>query len=253
MSAQASKRYLLGEYRLEPDKRLLIRNGKTIKLAQRPFQVLLYLMGHRDQLVSRVELLDRFWDGKDVYDETLTKCVGAIRKALDDHSDTPRFIETRYGEGYRYVGPIEEQPVENNHPIVEVERTRALRVIVEEEEFQDEGSASESAIALSTRAASLSSVPAKFSRQTLGVMLACAILTLTALALIVYRSRAISVSAPPLQWRSVAVLPLKNLTGNPENEYLSDGLTESLISSLSRIPGLKVISRSSVFTFKGKE
>jgi eukaryotic-like serine/threonine-protein kinase len=53
--------------------------------------------------------------------------------------------------------------------------------------------------------------------------------------------------------RSVAVLPLKNLTGNPENEYLTDGLTESLISGLSKIEGLKVISRESAFAFKGKE
>ncbi len=53
--------------------------------------------------------------------------------------------------------------------------------------------------------------------------------------------------------KSIAVLPLKNLTGNPENEYLTDGLTESLISGLSKIEGLKVISRESAFAFKGKE
>jgi eukaryotic-like serine/threonine-protein kinase len=53
--------------------------------------------------------------------------------------------------------------------------------------------------------------------------------------------------------RSVAVLPLKNVTGNPENEYLTDGLTEALISSLSKTEGLKVISRGSAFAFKGKE
>jgi len=59
--------------------------------------------------------------------------------------------------------------------------------------------------------------------------------------------------AEPAQIRSIAVLPLKNLSGDPTNEYFSDGLTESLITALSKIEGLRVISRSSVFRFKHKE
>ena len=77
-------------------------------LANRPFLVLLHLVENRDRMVSRKELLDLFWDGKEVYENTLTKCVGAIRKAMSDTLETPRFIETQWAKGYRYIGPLEE-------------------------------------------------------------------------------------------------------------------------------------------------
>lgn len=251
--ADPLKRYLLGEWELETAKRLLRRDDQAVRLANKPFQVFVYLIENRERLVSRKELLERFWQGSDVYDATLTQCVGTIRRALDDHLDSPRFIETRWAAGYRYIGPLEEQLIEGAPSIVEVERTRAVKVIVEQEEFRDEASTSESAITVPAHAVSLNSTSPKFSRQTLAVILTCAVFALTALAVLVYRSHAKSKSGPLVPLRSVAVLPLKNLTGDPANEYLSDGMTESLISSLSKIPGLKVISRSSVFTFKGKE
>src|ERR1700730_14886980 len=133
MLIQDCKIYVLGEYWLEADKRLLSRSGEPVRLTNKPFQVLLYLIEHRDRLVSRNELLDRFWDGKDVYDVTLTKCTGAIRKALSDPSESPRFIETRYAEGYRYIGPFDERSVQAGSSFVEVDRTREVRIVLEEE------------------------------------------------------------------------------------------------------------------------
>ena len=108
---QPRKRYLLDGYSLVPDEQLLSRSGQAIHLPKKPFQVLTYLVEHRDRFVSRAELLDEFWEGKDVYDDALRKCVGAIRKALDDQSDEARFIETRWGVGYRYIGPVTAQIV----------------------------------------------------------------------------------------------------------------------------------------------
>jgi DNA-binding winged helix-turn-helix (wHTH) protein len=106
------KRYLLGEFQLEAEARLLVHDGQPVHLANKPFQVLLYLIERRERIVSRAELLERFWAGKDVYDDALRKSVGAIRKALDDPSGKPRFIETRWADGYRYIGPLEEQHAE---------------------------------------------------------------------------------------------------------------------------------------------
>src|SRR6267143_2103781 len=138
MSAHLTKKFILDDYRLEPETRLLIHDEKPVHLPHRPFQVLLYLIEHRDRLVGRDELLELFWEGHDVYDETLTKCVGKIRKALSDQQDSPRFIETRYAEGYRFIGPLEEQGggIGDDEPaIVEIERTRGLKIVVEEETF----------------------------------------------------------------------------------------------------------------------
>src|SRR5256714_7941143 len=140
---QLRKSYLLDDYWLAPGEQLLSRSGQTIHLSKRPFQVLTYLIEHRDRFVSRAELLDLFWDGKDVYDDALRKCVGAIRKALDDQSDEARFIETRWGVGYRYIGPIEEQVVRDETTITEIEKTRGVRIVVEEEEIQHEPAAVE--------------------------------------------------------------------------------------------------------------
>ncbi len=109
MTVGIQKTYRLGEFELDPNKRLLKReDGKALHLSHKPFQVLIYFIENRDRIVTRQELLDQFWDGRDVYDITLTKCVGAIRKALGENTETPRFIETRWAEGYRYIGPLEE-------------------------------------------------------------------------------------------------------------------------------------------------
>src|SRR5437879_5207365 len=134
---QPHKQYLLDDYRMVPDAQLLSRSGQAIHLPKKPFQVLTYLVEHRDRFVSRAELLDHFWEGKDVYDDALRKSVGAIRKVLDDQSDEARFIETRWGVGYRYIGPVTEQIVREETSITEIEKTRGVRIIVEEEEIQN--------------------------------------------------------------------------------------------------------------------
>ena len=140
---EAGRRYLLGEWILEPEKRHLSRDGQTAHLANKPFQVLLYLIEHRDRVVSRMELLDRFWDGSEVYDATLTQCVGAIRKALDDRNEKPRFIETRWAEGYRYIGSLEEDILPEEIAFLEIEKTRGIKLIIEEDEISYDDSSGE--------------------------------------------------------------------------------------------------------------
>src|SRR5437762_1159292 len=137
---QPRKTYLLENYSLVPDEQLLSRSGQAIHLPKKPFQVLVHLVENRDRFVSRAELLDRFWDGKDVYDDALRKSIGAIRKALDDQTTEPRFIETRWGVGYHFIGPVEEQIVREENAITEIERTREVKIVLEEEEIYDETS-----------------------------------------------------------------------------------------------------------------
>ncbi|MGH8129810.1 MAG: winged helix-turn-helix domain-containing protein, partial [Steroidobacteraceae bacterium] len=99
------KRFLIGEFEIEPATRRLRRGGEMIHLANRPFQVLLHLVANRDRLISRAELIEQFWDGRDVYEDALTRCLSTVRKALDDHGSPARYVETRWTEGYRYIGP----------------------------------------------------------------------------------------------------------------------------------------------------
>jgi TolB-like protein/DNA-binding winged helix-turn-helix (wHTH) protein/tetratricopeptide (TPR) repeat protein len=251
MAVQINKRYRLGDYSLDPDKRLLSRAGQTVRLTPRPLQVLLYLIEQRHRVVTRRELLDAFWDGREVYDDTLRKCVGAIRKALDDRSEEPRFIETHYAEGYRYIGPLVE---EDGAASVEYERLRSVKIVIEEEEVQENKPAVETAITAHRHVRLMKLTKLLFASRAWALALGCAVVTLGGSGLLIYRAtpapvkRATSVSAP-----SIAVLPLKNLSGDPAQDYFSDGLTETFITELARLDGLKVISRTSVFNFKQRE
>lgn len=258
MSVRFGKRYVLeGEFDLEPDKRLLTtRTGTPVHLANRPFQVLVYLVEQRERVVSRRELLERFWDGRDVYDITLTKCVGTVRKALDDQQkEQPRFIETRWAEGYRFVGAVEERPpvsapsaAENVTNAEDVGAAPPVAEAVATAPVGTEAVAAETVAAVRTETAA-EHTRAR-SRRALYVAAALVVL-LGVGAVVAYRR--LQRLAPPPPARSVAVLPLKNLSGDPANDYFNDGMTESLINALSKIEGLKVISRGSVFGFRGKD
>jgi TolB-like protein/DNA-binding winged helix-turn-helix (wHTH) protein/Tfp pilus assembly protein PilF len=253
MAKQTTTSFILDGYTLEPATRLLVRDDKPVPLARRPFQVLLYLIEHRDRLVSRAELLELFWEGRDVYDETLTKCVGAIRKALSDQQDSPRFIETRYAEGYRFVGPSEEKlaPPGPDEAIVEIDRTRGVKIVVEEETYNS--SQSEPLVDASPPIKGLIIAQRTISGRARMAAVLCSVIIVTALSTIIIARSWRHTHSQPASVNSIAVLPLKNLTGDAANEYLSDGLSETLINSLSRVDGLKVISRGSVFNFKDKE
>ena len=249
MVVEVKKRYVLGEYSLTPEQRLLSRNGDPVHLPPRPFQVLLYLIEHRDRIVSRRELLDRFWEGREVYDDALRKSVGAIRKALDDSLESPRFIETRWAEGYRYIGPLAEQFLGDGFHPAETEPAPEARAGAEE--APDSTSAGETAAPLPSTAGAPSRTVG--IHQAALVTIVGSVLVLGALALVLSLKQWGAKKSQEVPIRSVAVLPLKNLTQDPAQEYLSDGLTEHLINTLSSIEGLKVISRGSAFIFKGQE
>jgi DNA-binding winged helix-turn-helix (wHTH) protein/tetratricopeptide (TPR) repeat protein len=101
--------FVLGFATLDPSKQLLTVGTRTVTLQRKPYQVLLCLIENRDRMVYREELLQRFWDGNEVYDQSLSKAVGSIRRALGEPEGS-EFIETRWGLGYRYVGPFQELP-----------------------------------------------------------------------------------------------------------------------------------------------
>src|ERR1700675_3473735 len=132
MAVRVRKTYSLGEFALDPEKKRLAPESAAVHLGHPPFLVLLHLIENHDRMVSRKELLDLFWDGKEVYENTLTKCVGAIRKAMSDTLDTPHFIETQWAKGYRYIGPLQESFSQGPaNGCVEVEKSRSFKAICE--------------------------------------------------------------------------------------------------------------------------
>jgi TolB-like protein/DNA-binding winged helix-turn-helix (wHTH) protein/lipopolysaccharide biosynthesis regulator YciM len=193
----------------------LRRGGRVERLEKLPMELLTLLAERRGQLVPRAEILERLW-GKDVFvdaDAAINTAVRKVRRALGDDPDAPRFLETVVGKGYRFVGPITVIPGARATP-----------------------SAPASAVA-SKR------LPGRWA-------LGAAALAVLIVALLAGLGRFASRGGQAME--SVAVLPFENTGGDPDAEYLSDGISESLINRLSRLPHLKVIARASVFRYKGK-
>jgi TolB-like protein/DNA-binding winged helix-turn-helix (wHTH) protein/Tfp pilus assembly protein PilF len=252
MAIEVSKKYLFGDFEVDPANHQLTRAERPVALSRKRFQVLLYLLERPGKLVTREELLEQFWDGSDVYEDNLTKCISEIRKALADQRKPYRLIETVPAVGYRFIGQLEEtlQPVGTSF---EVERTRGVRIVVEEDDGQ---TADWDAQALPGKSPALLTgtlhpVGVKQRSWLMPTVLVSVVLALAAGSLMIYRGRTrpAPISRAPIH--SIAVLPLDNLSGDPAQDYFADGMTEALISNLTQIHALSsVISRRSVIQYK---
>ncbi len=211
----------LGRYELR-------RDGRTKRLERLPMELLILLAERQQQLVTRSEILERLW-GAEVFvdgDAAINTAVRKVRRALGDDPDRPQFVETVVGKGYRFVGPIK---------------------MVTAAEPPAAGESAAPVDSPSTPLPSASSAGGLRRRGRGLVALAVVALALTVAAgVFLRRSR----TAPGLE--SIAVLPFENVGGDPDTEYLSEGLTNHLINRLSRLPRLKVIGRASVSRYKGK-
>jgi len=209
-----------GVFEVRCDTRELRKGGSRIKLEDQPFSVLLALLENPGAIVTRTELRARIWpDGTFVdFDKSLTKAVNKIRTALADSAATPRFIETLSRRGYRFIAPV--------------------------------SAAAEPAPPVHEQAAPLDERPWRRRTQAVAAGLSVVLVLAGGLTLLAVRNGSrVSGSVPPIQ--SLAVLPIVNLTGDPAQEYFVDGLTDDLISNLSRIGALRVISATSAMHYKG--
>ncbi len=98
--------YGFGVYELDLRYYQLRRNGKPVQLEPKVFDVLAYLVQHRDRLVTKEELLEHLWPEAFVGDAALVRCIVAARKATGDSHDTQHMIQTVRSRGYRFVAPV---------------------------------------------------------------------------------------------------------------------------------------------------
>jgi TolB-like protein/DNA-binding winged helix-turn-helix (wHTH) protein/Flp pilus assembly protein TadD len=201
----------------------LRRCGVPLKLEPTPFRILDLLLEQRGELVSRQEIVEKIW-GKDVFVDTDNSINGAIRKirqVLNDDPEKPRFIQTVTGRGYRFIAPVIEADGD----------VQRLRVV-------EAGSDKTGGVPIDVRQTK--------SRPYLAFALVVVAVAL-ALWLVPTFSRHTN-AAPPI--RSIAVLPLENLSGDPSQDYFADALTDELITNLAKVGTLRVISRTTVTLYK---
>jgi class 3 adenylate cyclase/DNA-binding winged helix-turn-helix (wHTH) protein len=102
--------YAFGAYTFDTQLYELRRAGERIPLGPQVFDVLAYLVQHRQRVVPKQELFERLWPGQFVGDDALERCIRAARRALEDYPEAPRYIATTRGRGYRFIAPVQEQP-----------------------------------------------------------------------------------------------------------------------------------------------
>jgi class 3 adenylate cyclase/tetratricopeptide (TPR) repeat protein len=118
-------RYTFGDYILDTQRYELHHAGALVQLRRKVFQILAYLLAHRERVVPKQELFEHLWPDQFVGDEALKSCMRTLRQALGERGRTPRFVRTLHGQGYRFVAAVEEQeyfPANDTAPILPIRR-----------------------------------------------------------------------------------------------------------------------------------
>jgi len=235
--------YVFGDLTLDLGRRELRRGGAVIGIQPQVFDLLVYLVENRHQVVSKDDLIATVWQGRIVSDSTLTSRINAARKAVGDSGETQTLIRTISRKGVRFVGDV--------------------RVQSDAREPGPKSPAPESGKTDSPIPPAPGGHRQERARsRTWGGVFAGSLVA-AALTLLFYQFGLPLAGAPkqpnvvegeaasPTGMIAVAVLPFQNLSADREQEFFSDGITEEITSVLARIPNLHVVARTSAFEFKG--
>ena len=192
--------FRFGAYEVDLARQELRRAGAVVPVEPQVFEVLAYLLRHRDRIVSKDELFESVWQGRIVSDAALNSRISAARRTIGDDGNTQALIRTAHKRGFRFVGDVH---VDDAEPPAEAKGT------------SPEGNVSQDTPTLAPAAEPAEPLPLP--------------------------------NKP-----SIAVLPFQNMSGDPEQEYFADGLTEDIITGLSQQQWFFVIARNSSFTYKGE-
>lgn len=208
----------------------LRRGRRVMKLERIPLQVLLILIEQNGKVVTREAIADRVW-GRDVFldvDNGINTAIRKIRQLLNDDPQKPRFVETIPGVGYRFIASLE--------TMAQSEKSAA----------EEETTTVETGVSAEPVVASVASDGRGF-RKRFGVVMVTLLCVAGGGGLLGWKY----VARDQRVIRSIAVIPLQNLSGDPSQDYFAEGMTEELITEIARIDSLRVISHTSVMSYKG--
>ena len=225
--ASVPRVYRFGTFELDTRTGELSRDGRKTQVHDQPLQLLLALLEHSGELVTREELTRKLWPANTFvdFDRCLNKAVNKLREALEDSADQPQFIETLPRKGYRFIGTV-------------------APVALEEDR-------SGTAVPIPVRV----HVPSPHKWRYLASGIGTAVLVLgIVLGVKIARDRSASTKGlrpADLQIHSLAVLPLESLSRDPEEAFFVDGMTDALITEVARAGTMRVISRTTILRYKG--
>jgi TolB-like protein/DNA-binding winged helix-turn-helix (wHTH) protein/Tfp pilus assembly protein PilF len=229
---QARGRVRFGVFELDIRAGELRKHGLRVRLQEQPLQVLAMLLQRPGEVVSREELQKKLWPADTFvdFDHGLNKAINKIRDALGDSAESPRFVETVPRRGYRFLADVK---------------------VAATVEAGDAALAVPAVVGVgaggSSPAAPEPELP-KYLPVSLAWKISVVALLVVIAALAAWKLHSKNGAAPAI--RSLAVLPLESLSNDASQDYFADGMTDELITDVGQIGALRVISRTSVMTYK---
>jgi TolB-like protein/DNA-binding winged helix-turn-helix (wHTH) protein/Flp pilus assembly protein TadD len=245
MDTPAHERLRFSRFEVDVQAKELRRAGKVVKLPPQALRLLEFLARHPRELVTREEIRQELWSRDTFVDfeHSINKSIRQIRDALGDDAEQPTFIETVRRRGYRFIAEL-----------ASVESAAANAVPGETASLpsRNDGASAPTPDACQMAEPAAAQGPRELNRRHMRVAATLAILAAiltTALNVSGWRDRLPGRSAVK-SMNSLAVLPLQNLSRDPEQDYFADGMTDELITTLGKISALRVISRTSIMQYK---
>jgi len=213
--------YEFGHFHLDTDQFLLTANNNKIEVEPQVFDLLVFLIENRDKLVTRDEIFENLWHGKEVLDATLSNHIKIARAILEDDGQAQRVIKTIRGRGYQFVATVEERPTDN--------------ALNNTHRKQDHSffSSNKKTLAISVLFFAILLIVFKFFFP-------------------VNQDRVENVLSTGLNdsLQSIAVLPFENRSNIASDLFFTDGIHDDLLTRISKIIQLKTISRTSVMAYR---
>jgi len=244
-------RYCFDDIEVDVQSFRLLKAGSPVALEPKALHLLIFLLENRGRLVGRRELIDAVWHGAFVTDHVLNRAIGQLRRQLADDPKEPRYIETVPTLGYRFIARVEPETAEADKVLAAQSDDLAessghlgepVSASLHDTQRVDETIPLPKAHPIQTPA------PNRLRHGT-GIAVGIA-LTLILSVVTFWMVRRSSHSLDTRRIQSLAVLPLDNLSGDASQQYLADGMTDELITSLGRIRALRVISQTTAMEYK---
>lgn len=252
MTDETSALYEFGRFQVKADERVLRRGDELVSLTPKAFDILLTLLESAGHIVNKDDLMKKVWPNTFVEEGNLTQNVSLLRKALGESANGPQFIETVPRRGYRFVAPVNRG--KGNGHALSLETAAPLLQVPPGQTSAAESSEPEHSRSSAVKVGrwTFDSGRWTFLSGRAPAVVVTLVAVLATIAVIAYLSGRDKAGATPSAIQSIAVLPFVDESPNGDAEFLDDEIAESLVNSLTKLPKLRVVPRSVMVSYKGR-